>query len=175
MPKYARQITGMPKLTVNGDTFEWDDRLRGYISRNDKRTEILAQAKLQASLATGGVPEAREPLMPGVNVISGLLSAVMAAENGNIDSALAEQLSTALREYHEDQAQQQRLSPLRNAAQEMECVRDGELEIDDNATVSEGEDDGAYIQAWLWVSGDRLSDEDQQALALGDYHASNAA
>lgn len=29
--------------------------------------------------------------------------------------------------------------------------RDGELEIDDNARVSHGADDGAYVQAWVWV------------------------
>ena len=29
---------------------------------------------------------------------------------------------------------------------------DGELEVDENATVSMGEDPGAYVQAWLWVS-----------------------
>ena len=28
---------------------------------------------------------------------------------------------------------------------------DGELEIDDNAIVSYGEDNGAYVQAWVWV------------------------
>lgn len=31
-------------------------------------------------------------------------------------------------------------------------VREGELEIDDNAVVSWGFDNGAYVQAWLWVS-----------------------
>ncbi len=29
--------------------------------------------------------------------------------------------------------------------------RDGECEIDDTATVSEGDDNGAYVQAWVWV------------------------
>jgi len=29
--------------------------------------------------------------------------------------------------------------------------RDGEIEIDANATVSEGDDPGAYVQAWVWV------------------------
>jgi hypothetical protein len=28
---------------------------------------------------------------------------------------------------------------------------DGEIEIDDNAIISEGEDPGAYVQAWVWV------------------------
>jgi len=30
-------------------------------------------------------------------------------------------------------------------------ICDGELEIDDNAVVSHGEDNGAYVQAWVWV------------------------
>ena len=30
--------------------------------------------------------------------------------------------------------------------------RDGEIEFDDDAKVSESEDNGAYVQAWLWVS-----------------------
>lgn len=29
--------------------------------------------------------------------------------------------------------------------------REGEIEIDPNATVSEGDDNGAYVQAWVWV------------------------
>ena len=28
---------------------------------------------------------------------------------------------------------------------------DGEVEVDANAEVSEGEDNGAYVQAWVWV------------------------
>ena len=31
-------------------------------------------------------------------------------------------------------------------------ARDGEIEVDDEATVSMGGDGGAYVQAWLWVS-----------------------
>jgi hypothetical protein len=29
---------------------------------------------------------------------------------------------------------------------------DGDIEIDDNAVVSHGTDNGAYVQAWVWVS-----------------------
>ena len=32
--------------------------------------------------------------------------------------------------------------------------RDGELEFDDNATVSCGADSGAYVQCWAWVEDD---------------------
>jgi hypothetical protein len=28
---------------------------------------------------------------------------------------------------------------------------DGECEIDDAATISAGDDPGAYVQAWVWV------------------------
>lgn len=33
-----------------------------------------------------------------------------------------------------------------------ECHVDGETEVDDDAIVSEGDDNGAYVQAWVWVS-----------------------
>lgn len=29
--------------------------------------------------------------------------------------------------------------------------RDGEIEIDEDAVVSVSDDDGAYVQAWVWV------------------------
>ena len=29
--------------------------------------------------------------------------------------------------------------------------RDGEIEVDDNAVVSQGNDSGAYVAAWVWV------------------------
>jgi len=29
--------------------------------------------------------------------------------------------------------------------------RDGDIEIDDNAKTSRGDDPGAYVQAWVWV------------------------
>lgn len=28
---------------------------------------------------------------------------------------------------------------------------EGEIEVDDNAPVSAGDDDGAYVEAWVWV------------------------
>ena len=28
---------------------------------------------------------------------------------------------------------------------------DGEIEVDANAPVSRGDDNGAYVQAWVWV------------------------
>jgi hypothetical protein len=38
-------------------------------------------------------------------------------------------------------------------------AREGEIEIDDDAAVSLGADDGAYVQGWLWVP-DEEEDED---------------
>ncbi|MBI3835031.1 MAG: hypothetical protein HY287_11945 [Planctomycetes bacterium] len=38
-----------------------------------------------------------------------------------------------------------------NLARKDPKVHEGELEIDDNAIVSLGADNGAYVQAWLWV------------------------
>ena len=33
-----------------------------------------------------------------------------------------------------------------------EYGHDGSIEIDDNAKLSEGDDNGTYVQAWVWVS-----------------------
>lgn len=42
---------------------------------------------------------------------------------------------------------------------------DGECEIDDNALISEGDDNGTYVQAWVWVdfSGTDLDKEKDSA------------
>jgi len=46
-------------------------------------------------------------------------------------------------------------------------AREGELEFDDDAIASEGDDNGAYLQAWAWVefSGTSL-DKNQSASSL---------
>lgn len=31
---------------------------------------------------------------------------------------------------------------------------EGEIEIDDNAVISRGDEPGAYVQAWVWVCDD---------------------
>jgi hypothetical protein len=40
--------------------------------------------------------------------------------------------------------------------------RDGEVEIDDGALVSNGDDAGAYVQAWVWVPDDDDSDNTEE-------------
>lgn len=46
-------------------------------------------------------------------------------------------------------------------AREDSRLRQGSLEIDDNAVVSWSSDNGAYVQAWLWVdfNGTELDEE----------------
>ena len=39
--------------------------------------------------------------------------------------------------------------------------RDGELEIDGDAVVSMGEDPGAYVAAWVWVSNEEAGIEEE--------------
>ena len=43
------------------------------------------------------------------------------------------------------------LDPYRDHAGDMNYVREGEVEIDDNAIVSKGDDAGAYVLGWVWV------------------------
>ena len=42
------------------------------------------------------------------------------------------------------------------AAAERIHADEGEIEIDDGAVVSKGEDAGAYVAAWVWVPDDVL-------------------
>jgi len=52
---------------------------------------------------------------------------------------------------------------------------EGETEVDDYAIVSEGDDNGAYVSAWVWVSfaGTRLDKEADTA--LGVFNRASAA
>ena len=45
----------------------------------------------------------------------------------------------------------------------MAMQRDGEIEVDENAEVSLGDDAGAYVQAWLWVPQSALPEEFQNS------------
>ena len=38
----------------------------------------------------------------------------------------------------------------RERAKELYC-EEGEIEVDSNALVSSGDEDGAYVAAWVWV------------------------
>jgi hypothetical protein len=41
-------------------------------------------------------------------------------------------------------------------------AEEGSMEVDDNVVVSEGDDNGAYVQAWLWVSFDGTALDKEQ-------------
>ena len=65
-------------------------------------------------------------------------------------------------ENHLDDPRRQQILELARAT----LVREGELEFDDDAIVSEGNDNGAYLQAWAWVDfGGTTLDKDQSASA----------
>ena len=65
-------------------------------------------------------------------------------------------------ENHLDDPRRQQILELARAT----LVREGELEFDDGAIVSEGNDNGAYLQAWAWVDfGGTTLDKDQSASA----------
>jgi hypothetical protein len=36
-------------------------------------------------------------------------------------------------------------------------AKDGSLEVDDNAEVSLGDDEGAYVQCWCWVEDELVA------------------
>lgn len=47
------------------------------------------------------------------------------------------------------EAEERRSEIIQLARQEHE--QEGRIEIDDNAQLSEGNDNGCYVQAWVWV------------------------
>jgi len=49
-------------------------------------------------------------------------------------------------------------------------VREGDLEIDDNAVVSWGCDNGAYVQAWLWLSFEGTALDEDAEESDGETH-----
>lgn len=49
-------------------------------------------------------------------------------------------------------ADQKELAHYRDAAQDRFLGDEGDIEVDDEAIVSVGGDNGAYVQAWVWVS-----------------------
>lgn len=67
------------------------------------------------------------------------------------DSYRAEQAET--QSAAEDQQEKDRERKIADLAYEL-FHEDGDLEFDDTAQVSEGEDNGAYVSCWKWVSFD---------------------
>ena len=61
----------------------------------------------------------------------------------------------AIREYENSrrltEEQKERERAIVGLAQGLDIVEEGVLEVDDNAVISEGSDNGAYVMAWVWV------------------------
>jgi hypothetical protein len=77
------------------------------------------------------------------------MSGYLALSSKEMDELSALDLSAAL-------AEKLRVAALPRSAREqqiidMVAVSDGSLEVDLDAVVSEGDDNGAYVQAWVWV------------------------
>jgi len=51
---------------------------------------------------------------------------------------------------------------------------EGEIEVDDGATVSIGEDAGAYVQAWVWVPSEEGYEADDTMQAVENKNATPA-
>lgn len=47
---------------------------------------------------------------------------------------------------------------IRARARELYC-EEGEIEVDGNARISHGDDDGAYVEAWVWVPFEEEQDD----------------
>lgn len=62
-----------------------------------------------------------------------------------------EDVSELIEHEHQEQAE---LEPYREAAREQSV--DSDVDIDGSAIVSKGEDDGAYVECWIWVSNSDL-------------------
>ena len=50
--------------------------------------------------------------------------------------------------------------------------QEGAVEIDDNATLSEGNDNGCYVQAWVWVDfdGTKFDKENSEKVESNEPH-----
>jgi hypothetical protein len=77
---------------------------------------------------------------------------VMQKLHDKLDEALQDDKNPVLRAY-------------RRRAKKM--YKEGELEIDDDAVVSHGDDHGAYVQAWIWVE-DEDEEEDDDKVPSGN-------
>ena len=50
----------------------------------------------------------------------------------------------------------------RAAAKQLVVGDEGDIEVDDDAIVSAGDDDGVYVEAWLWVSNEEAGIETKE-------------
>lgn len=79
---------------------------------------------------------------------------VDAIENTRIEVGTVRELATEPEDVDREQA-------YRNACQRLH-VSEGDLEMDDTAVVSEGDDPGAYVQVWKWVHRSEAGIDDEE-------------
>jgi hypothetical protein len=73
-----------------------------------------------------------------------LLTAARTVENPPL--ALREAIEAA--EKHLDDPRREQIVEMARES----LAREGEIEFDDDAIVSEGSDNGAYVEGWIWLS-----------------------
>lgn len=106
--------------------------------------------------------------MPHVYLSNEDLDAILAMADGNPE-LLPEGTVAQLRDRRAPATK--RDMKILGIAQDMSYVRDGEVEIDNPcdgiATISEGDDNGAYVLGWVWAdfSGTDLDKEDESKSA----------
>lgn len=59
------------------------------------------------------------------------------------------------------EAEERRRSIIKLAKKTIE--KEGSLEIDSDAEISEGDDNGAYVQAWVWLPFDNTEFDKEEA------------
>jgi hypothetical protein len=82
---------------------------------------------------------------------------IVAASDADDHGSLMNTISAASEWLAEHDADQTKYATAIQAARD-EHHRDGEVELDDEVMVSAGEDNGAYISAWVWID---FEDEEQ--------------
>jgi hypothetical protein len=103
-------------------------------------------------------------LLGGADLTREMFSALQAVEeqikNHGVRMSLnaVRQVNNALQSAREHVAEQETLQAYRDAADRLH-TDEGTIEVDDNAIVSKGEDDGAYVAAWVWVYDDDVKED----------------
>ncbi len=72
-------------------------------------------------------------------------------------------------------AEERRCEIIELARQEHQ--QDGEVEIDDNAILSEGNENGCYVQAWVWLDFDqtKFDKSEKEEEETNERHETTAA
>lgn len=153
------KIPGLNQLTVNGHKFQWSDAgaATGYWAVSGDPRQLTRHGLLDAIKQRQ--LEELQWNYGGGNAAQSMVRALLLNYLKQVETQSQQAAGEALAEWFEEQQEQLRLEPLREEAKD----------ADGNAVVSLGDDNGAYVASWEWVSGHDLSKEQQAALGLGSY------